>query len=127
MFNHLSFGVTDLPRASSFYDGVLGALGYRRNLSSAQETAYGPGDDMLFWLYPVAAGQAVAAPRMHLAFNAPSRDAVKAFVAAAQALGGKIVRPAGGRPDISADYFGAVVDDPDGHRLEVVVASVTMH
>lgn len=126
MFNHLSFGVSDLARASSFYDGVLGVLGYRRTHSNEQEAAYGPGNDVLFWLYPVA-GQTVAAPRMHLAFDAPGRAAVEAFVVAALDLGGKVVRPAGERPDISADYFGAIVDDPDGHRLEVVVAPATMH
>lgn len=127
MFNHLSFGVSDLPRASSFYDGVLGALGYRRNHSNEREAAYGPGDNMLFWLYPVTEQQPLAAPRMHLAFDAPSREAVEAFVAAAQSLGGTILRPAGERPDIGADYFGAIIDDPDGHRLEVVVAPATMH
>lgn len=127
MFNHLSFGVSDLPRASSFYDGVLGTLGYRRTHSNEREAAYGPGSDMLFWLYPVAEQQRVAAPRMHLAFDAPNREAVEAFVAAAKSLGGQIVRAAGERPDISSDYFGAIVDDPDGHRLEVVVASATMH
>lgn len=118
MFNHLSFGVRDLARASGFYDGALGALGYRRTHSNEREAAYGPGDAALFWLYPVADG-AVAAPRMHLAFDAPSAAAVEAFVAAALALGGTVVRPVGTRPDISADYFGAIVDDPDGHRIEV--------
>jgi catechol 2,3-dioxygenase-like lactoylglutathione lyase family enzyme len=127
MFNHLSFGVSDLDRASRFYDGVLGTLGYNRTLSTDRETAYGPGTDMLFWLYPAETGKAVTASRMHLAFDAPSRSAVEAFVAAAVALGAVVVRPAGERPDISTDYFGAIVDDPDGHRIEVVVAPATMH
>lgn len=127
MFNHLSFGVADLDRASRFYDSVLGTLGYNRTRSNERETAYGPGRDMLFWLYPVESGKAVTASRMHLAFDAPSRTAVEAFVAAAVALGAKVVRPAGERPDISADYFGAIVDDPDGHRIEVVIAPATMH
>lgn len=126
MFNHLSFGVTDLDRATGFYDGVLGTLGYRRNHSNDKEAAYGPAGALLFWLYP-AVEPIVAAPRMHLAFDAPSRAAVEAFVEAAVALGGRVVRPAGERPDISPDYFGAIVDDLDGHRIEVVVANVTMH
>ena len=53
--------------------------------------------------------------------------AAAAFVAAAMALGASVVRPAGKRPDISPDYFGAIIDDPDGHRIEVVVAPATMH
>lgn len=127
MFNHLSFGVSDLDRASRFYDSVLGTLGYNRTRSAEREIAYGPGRDMLFWLYPAESGKAVTGSRMHLAFDAPSRVAVEAFVAAAVALGAKVVRPAGERPDISADHFGAIVDDPDGHRIEVVVAPATMH
>ena len=127
MFNHLSFGVSDLDRASRFYDSVLGTLGYNRTHSNDREAAYGPGTDMLFWLYPAETGKAVSASRMHLAFDAPSRPAVEAFVAAAVALGATIVRPAGERPDISADYFGAIIDDPDGHRIEVIVTLATMH
>lgn len=127
MFNHLSFGVSDLGRATRFYDSVLGTLGYNRTRNDPREAAYGPGQDMLFWLYPVESGKTVSASRMHLAFDAPSRAAVEAFVAAAIALGATVIRPAGERPDISAEYFGAIVDDLDGHRIEVVVTPATMH
>ncbi|PJI39118.1 VOC family protein [Ferrovibrio sp.] len=127
MLNHLSFGVADLARASRFYDSVLGTLGYSRTHSNERETAYGPGQDMTFWLYPAESGKTVVGSRMHLAFDAPSRAAVEAFVAAAVALGASVVRPAGERRDISADYFGAIIDDLDGHRIEVVVAPATMH
>lgn len=127
MFNHLSFGVADLARASRFYDSVLGVLGYNRTHSNEREAAYGPGRDMLFWLYPAESGRTVTASRMHLAFDAPSRAAVEAFVAAAVAQGASVVRAAGERPEISPDYFGAIVDDLDGHRIEVVVAPATMH
>jgi predicted lactoylglutathione lyase len=34
--------------------------------------------------------------------------------------GASSVRSPGQRPDVSSDYFGTVVRDPDGHSLEVV-------
>lgn len=125
MLNHLSFGVSDLQRATGFYDAVLGALGYRRTRSTAEDAAYGPGEDQTFWLYPTDG--TVAGARMHLAFDAPDREAVQAFYREALARGGRSVREPGLRPDINDSYFGAIVDDPDGHRIEVVVATATMH
>jgi hypothetical protein len=35
------------------------------------------------------------------------------------------VRAAGAHPDIAADYYGAILFDPDGNKLEIVVG--TMH
>ncbi|MEZ5648604.1 MAG: VOC family protein [Alphaproteobacteria bacterium] len=126
MFNHLSFGVTDLERSRIFYDAVLTTLGYRCTKQTKEDVAYGPGSDSLFFLYP-ASGQKVAGPGTHLAFDAPDEEAVRKFFAAAIDAGGRAVRPPGPRPELGPDYFGTVIDDPDGHRLEVVVAAVTMH
>lgn len=125
MINHLSFGVSDLARATVFYDAVLGALGYSRTRSTTEDAAYGPGRDQTFFLYPTDGS--VAGARMHLAFDAPSKEAVVAFHAEALKRGGRSVLEPGTRPDISADYFGAIIDDLDGHRIEVVVAPATMH
>ncbi len=36
-----------------------------------------------------------------------------------------VVRPVGEYPDISPNYYGAVVFDPDGNKLEIVAG--TMH
>jgi hypothetical protein len=56
----------------------------------------------------------------HLCFRAPSRAAVDAFHAAALAAGGRDHGLPGLRPHYHADYYGAFVLDPDGHRLEAV-------
>ena len=55
-----------------------------------------------------------------MAFSAPSRDAVIAFHEAALARGGVSAVAPGERPDISPRYFGTVLQDPDGHRIEAV-------
>ncbi len=48
---------------------------------------------------------------------------MEAAYAAAMAAGGRSLRAPGERPEISERYFGAVLLDPDGHKLEIVAAA----
>jgi catechol 2,3-dioxygenase-like lactoylglutathione lyase family enzyme len=123
MLDHLSLGVTDLARAMRFYDAAFAPLGYARQLANEREAAYGPERAPTFWLYPVTAGESVVGAGTHIAIAAPDRRAVEAAHAAALAAGGTSVRAPAERPEISQSYFGAIVLDPDGHRLELVAAS----
>ena len=75
MLDHLSLGVRDLGKAIAFFDATFAPLGYRRQHDNAKEASYGPGSDRTFWLYPIAANEAVEAAGMHVAFAAPSRAA----------------------------------------------------
>jgi len=120
MIDHISFGVHDLDRATAFYTRVLGTIGYRLHRQLATEVAFGTGDDWTFFLYP--ADGTVAGARMHLAFRAGSRAAVHDFYATALALGATALpdRHPAERPQFGADYFGAVLQDPDGHTVEVL-------
>ena len=122
MLDHLSLGVTDLGRAMRFYDAAFAPLGYARRLSNEGEAAYGPEGAPTFWLYPMKPGESVVGAGTHIAITAPDRMSVESAHAAAIAAGGASVRPPAERPDISDNYFGAVVLDPDGHKLELVAA-----
>lgn len=125
MFDHLSVGVRDLAAARTFYDAFFGPLGAANAWAADNELAYGPGgESRLFWLYP-AKGDQVAGQGTHIAFTAATRAAVDAAYAAALANGATSVRAAGLHPDIAADYYGAVLLDPDGNKLEIVAG--TMH
>ena len=79
MLGHLSFGVADLARSTGFYDAALTALGYARVWTSDHGVGYGArgGEDKLA-LFPrpdaLAPGDG-----FHLAFDAPSREAVDRF------------------------------------------------
>jgi catechol 2,3-dioxygenase-like lactoylglutathione lyase family enzyme len=120
MFDHLSLGVRDLTAARRFYDAFFAPLGCANAWAAEAELAYGPGGtSRQFYLYPVDGGQ-VAGLGAHIAFAADSRAAVDAAYAAALAHGASIVRVAGEHPDIAPDYYGAVLLDPDGNKLEVV-------
>lgn len=120
MFDHLSIGVRDLGRARGFYDAVLAPLGHAATRQSEAELAYGRGGmGAQFFLYPVS-GEQVAGLGTHIAFSADDEATVDAAYAAAVARGAVTVRAAGAHPDIAADYYGAVLFDPDGNKLEIV-------
>lgn len=121
MLHHISLATPDLARSATFYDAVLGALGYRRVFED--ETAIGYGvedgkDKLCLKLRPhcVAPG-----PGFHLAFNAPSHDAVDRFHRAALANGGRDNGAAGLRPHYGPHYYAAFAIDPDGHHVEAVI------
>ena len=121
MLGHLSFGVNNLARAADFYDRILAPLGYVRVWSHDKGAGFGPkggGDKLALFPKP---GHAVApGPGFHLAFEAPSREAVDAFHAAAIQAGGTDCGAPGPRPQYSPTYYAAFVLDLDGYKLEAV-------
>ena len=123
VFHHISLGVANLERAATFYDAVLAPLGLVRMSENPRHVAYGP---------PGFDGEAPFAILMrpdakppsdgfHMAFAAPSHEAVDRFHAEALRTGGTDEGPPGIRENYSPDYYAAFVRDPDGHRLEAVV------
>ena len=122
VIDHLSYGVSNLVQARRFYDAFFGPLGHAVASVAADEISYGPGGmSGAFFLYQAPAGAQIAGARTHVAFTAATRAAVDQAYAAAMAGGAQSVRKAGAHPDISPNYYGAVVLDPDGNKLEVVV------
>jgi catechol 2,3-dioxygenase-like lactoylglutathione lyase family enzyme len=67
------------------------------------------------------AGAAIPSEGFHVAFTAPSREAVIAFHKAALAHGGKDNGGAGLHPEYGSEYYAAFVFDPDGYRIEAVI------
>jgi catechol 2,3-dioxygenase-like lactoylglutathione lyase family enzyme len=121
MIDHLSVGITQLARSIHFYRGLFAPLGYALQHENAQEAAFGPGSDRTFWLYPSPGSTPM--PGMHIAFAAKDARAVDDAFAAAAAGGATIAREPAARPEISDTYYGCIVLDPDGHRLEIVSAA----
>ena len=126
MFDHLSLGVRDLDAARRFYDAFFAPLGASVSSASDRELAYGPGGEGgHFYLYPVG-GEQVAGLGAHTAFTARDEAAVDAAYRSAVAQGATTIRAAGAHPDIAPDYYGAVILDPDGNKLEIVSGAM-MH
>ena len=121
MLDHVSLGVTNLERSRHFYDEALRPLGIVRTVDFDMGSDYGAMAGSLGVEFTITVEPSVTVSRgTHLCFRAPNRDAVCAFHAAAVTSGGRDDGPAGLRPQYHANYFGAFVLDPDGHRIEAV-------
>jgi catechol 2,3-dioxygenase-like lactoylglutathione lyase family enzyme len=122
MLHHLSFAVTDLARSAAFYDAVLAPLGYRRVWEDAPFIGYGVNDcEDIFALKLRPANAGVPGDGFHVAFSAPTHEAVLRFHEAALAHGGTDNGGAGLHSEYGPDYFAAFVIDPDGYRIEAVL------
>src|SRR5260370_40206228 len=119
MLGHLSFGVSDLVRSAEFYERILAPLGYVRVWSNRRGVGFGEedGGDKLA-LFAQAEPTRAPGPGFHLAFTAPSREAVRAFHAEALRAGGRDCGAPGPRPHYGATYYAAFVLDYDGYKLE---------
>lgn len=123
MLDHVSLGISDLARSRRFYDAALRPLGLVRIVDfGGRGSDYGAAAGSLGVQFTITREDGVSAPYpgIHLCFRAPSRDAVRAFHAAALAAGGRDDGAPGLRPRYHPDYYAAFVRDPDGHRLEAV-------
>lgn len=121
MLHHLSIGVADLHRASTFYDAVLAPLGYIQVFADDEAVGYGyPGGGDKLCL-KLASPAIVPGAGFHLAFAARAPAQVDAFHAAALHHGGRCNGAPGLRPDYGDSYYAAFVVDPDGYRIEAVI------
>jgi catechol 2,3-dioxygenase-like lactoylglutathione lyase family enzyme len=118
MLNHVSIGVRDLDRTKRFYDAALLPLGYC--CIDAGETSLGYGGETLVFLIDKAERpvEPDIGSHLHFCFDAPSRESVDAFHAAALKAGGKDNGGPGIRAIYGPNYYAAFVVDPDGYRIE---------
>lgn len=121
MLHHISLGVSELKRSAAFYDATLFALGYAKVWANKTAVGYGkPGGEDEFAIKLAPPGGGMSAPGFHIAFAAPSADAVRRFHEAALGHGGECGGKPGQRPAYGDYYYAAFVSDPDGHRIEAV-------
>ncbi|PTL76481.1 VOC family protein [Vitiosangium sp. GDMCC 1.1324] len=110
LFDHVHLRVQDVEASKRFYRSVLAVFGIPLG---------GEGADW-FWadeLY-ISHGDAPT-QRVHLAFQAPDRETVHRFHAAALAAGGRDNGGPGER-HYHPGYYAAFVLDPDGNNIEAV-------
>lgn len=127
MIDHMTLRVRDVTRSIEFYRRALAPLGYVAKAHHEPTVGFGVDDGTAhsdFYVSP--AGEAnrqpdgCACPVTHIAFLAPSREAVHAFYEAALAAGGRDNGAPGPRP-YHPGYWSAFVLDPDGNNVEAVV------
>jgi catechol 2,3-dioxygenase-like lactoylglutathione lyase family enzyme len=125
MIEHVSLGTTRYADAVAFYRRVLAPLGLELLRDTGAEAAFGTPEHWSFFLYPVQDDEPVVGRGMHVALGAASRSAVQAVHAAALAAAATDLFTPRERSDISPTYYGAMFNDLDGHRLEVLTNAVS--
>ncbi len=129
--SHLSLPITSLPLSRTFYTATLAPLNIHLifdsttasppSTSKTPTLGYGPDPaHEILNLFELGDEALPAGQGFHLAFHAPSREAVVEFHAAAMASGGRDNGLPGVRKAYGERYFAAFVVDPDGWRLEAV-------
>jgi RimJ/RimL family protein N-acetyltransferase/catechol 2,3-dioxygenase-like lactoylglutathione lyase family enzyme len=112
--DHVRMLVSDITRAKEFYDVALAPLGFRiSQTGDPRVVAVGSGRPSVILVEEDARG-------FHTALAVKSRAIVHEFYDAALAAGAKPVSPPQAQASYHPDYYGAVVSDPDGTRLEAV-------
>jgi catechol 2,3-dioxygenase-like lactoylglutathione lyase family enzyme len=118
MLDHLSIQCADVAAAAAFYDAVLAPVGGARGMDFGDVVGFGVEGRPTFWLGPLATD--VANREIHVAFSAPSREAVREFFAVAVAAGAEALHEPRVWPEYHPAYYGAFVRDPDGNNVEAV-------
>ncbi len=128
MIDHTGIVVTDLEKARRFYDAIAKPLGLATadNFEGSFILGKSAEEPIPFlWIgtlipsYWVEGSQA-GRNQMHVAFRAPSKQAVDEFYKAALAAGGRDNGAPGPREG-AGEYYGAFVLDPDGNNIEACV------
>ena len=118
MLDHLSIQCADVQASAAFYDKVLATIGGERILDFGVAIGYGVPPTPDFWLGGQQTGEGFR--ESHIAFTAPDRDAVDAFVAAAVVPGAEVLHEPRVWPEYHPNYYGGFVRDPDGNNVEAV-------
>lgn len=120
MIDHVSVAVSDLARGTAFYEAVLAPLGLTKLVTRERTVGFGKTYPE-FWINLRDGLPAVPqSTGIHICLRARDADAVRAFHAAAPALGGGDAGAPGPRPAAMTTYYGAFVFDPDGNKVEAV-------
>ncbi len=124
--DHVGFRVADLPASRRMYEAALAELGFSvLGEGEFEGDAYvlfgrGSGDDFSLHAVGSKPGRDRVTTGAHVAFKAPSEDAVTRWHRAALRHGGTDNGPPGLRPEYSGRYYAAFVLDPDGNNVEAV-------
>lgn len=125
MIDHTSLAVKDFLSALKFYDETLGHLGYNRiktlDLPEVQVASYGIPPKSSFWISdkgPIEGEEIGNAYGVHVAFSAPSIEAIHNWYNNCLRLGGIDNGTPGPRIHYHPGYYGAFIIDPNGWRIE---------
>jgi catechol 2,3-dioxygenase-like lactoylglutathione lyase family enzyme len=123
LLGHISFGVRSYEISKKFYTALLKPFGVNLVYDDPARKILGYGIDADHEVVNVfERGEEAHPPGLgtHLAFNAPTRKAVREFWEAGIQNGGRDNGQPGIRENYGKAYYAAFLFDPDGFKLEAV-------
>jgi catechol 2,3-dioxygenase-like lactoylglutathione lyase family enzyme len=117
MLSHVLFGSNDLPRATTFYDAVLGLIGARQLMKFGTTIVWGTTAPALAICTPYDGAPATHGNGTMVALNAPTRELVDQMHAKALDMGGTDEGAPGLRGNEANGFYAAYFRDPDGNKL----------
>jgi len=122
VIDHTGINCADYASSQTFYDAVLGVLGFSRQMDFGRAIGYGRDGRPAFW---ISDGAGMGRNReIHLAFEAADQNAVRAFHEAAVGLGAESLHAPRLWPEYHPGYFAVSLAptrcDPDGNNVEAV-------
>jgi catechol 2,3-dioxygenase-like lactoylglutathione lyase family enzyme len=114
VFDHVTLRVSDLPAAEAVFQRALDELSMDETFSSRTFAMWGD------FALTVTDDEHSVTRRAHVAFVAPSREAVDAFWQAGRDAGLTDDGAPGLRPQYSDDYYGAFLLDGERNSFEAV-------
>ena len=116
MVGYTTIGTNDLPRATAFYDALLGEVGAKQIMKGDRMVMYGKemGAGMLAICTPFNKEKATPGNGVMIALNLGSQEAVDKLHAKALALGGTCEGKPGPR---GPGFYGAYFRDLDGNKI----------
>lgn len=129
MLDHIGIIISDISASKKWYELALNPIGYavlEEHTKEETKTTHvaGIGDTETgkteLWLSEATISSPVNNPKVHIAFEAKTREQVDEFHKKAIAAGGKDNGIPQERPYYHPNYYGAFVLDLDGHNIEVV-------
>jgi predicted lactoylglutathione lyase len=120
MIGYVTLGTNDLNRAAAFYDALLGEIGAKRMMESADFVAWSVKPDLpgLGVTKPFDKNAATVGNGVMVALVVDSEDKVKALHRKALQLGGKDEGAPGKR---SENFYAGYFRDLDGNKLNIFV------
>jgi catechol 2,3-dioxygenase-like lactoylglutathione lyase family enzyme len=124
MIGYITIGAVDIAQAKTFYDSVLGTIGWKQFADYGDPIGYArneTGDGQTIWICTPFDGEAARAGNgIMVGFDADTKEQVHAFHAAAMKAGGRDEGGPGPRPDYGPSWYAAYLRDPTGNKLAIV-------
>ena len=120
MIDHVSVGVRDIDKATTFYQSILGEIGLNKLVEKSGTVGFGKSYPEIWLNHRPEKDTKYTDSGDHLCLRAKSVDDIDRFHNLALKLGAKSGGKPGFRPEYHSSYYACFIMDEDGNRIEIV-------